>query len=274
MLSKVEVTNRQGSLLSLPLDDISEGIIVADIDGLGPVKATIVSSSFANVDGSQYQTSRREDRNLKIQVELDPDYISTSVWDLRSKLYSFFMTKALVSLRFYESSGLTVDISGRVESCEPAIFTDKPAVDISIICNDPDFIDLNQVTLSEMTTAGSTEILIPYPGTVETGSTFVMNIDRALTEFTIYHRPPDGSLRQFDFAAPLVAGDVLTISSIKGNKGVTLTRSSSDSSLLRGKSPQSGWIELDGPGDNYIRVYATGAAIPYTLTFTPRYGGL
>lgn len=274
MLNKVEVRNRRGSLLSLPMDDISEGYIVAEIEGLGPVKATLVSSSFAGQDGSQYQSSRREERNLKLTLELEPDYISTSAGDLRDNLYNFFMTKMPVSLRFFDDRGLTVDIAGRVETCDPAIFTDKPAVDISIICFDPDFIDLNPVTINGLTVADSTEILLPYPGTVDTGTTLVMNVDRAITEFSIYHRLPDDSMRQFDFAAPLQIGDTLTISSIKGSKGVTLTRSGSDSSLLRGKSPQSAWIELDGPGDNYIRVYAVGAGIPYTLTYTPRYGGL
>jgi hypothetical protein len=75
------------------------------------------------------------------------------------------------------------------------------------------------------------------------------------------------------FAEPLIAGDVLTISTVSGNKHATLTRAGSDSSLLFGVAPDASWINLF-PGPNYIRVYTEGAAIPYTITYTSKVGGL
>jgi hypothetical protein len=273
MLTKVEVRNRQGALLSLPLDDISNGLILGDIDGLDPVKATLVSSSFAGADGSQYLASRREDRNIKLTIELQPDFTSFTVRDLRNNLYNYFMTKSEVNLRFYDSDSLVVEIWGRVETCETALFSPEPAMDISIMCFEPDFLAMVAVTLNGMSTADITETLIPYTGTVETGIQFVFNIDRPLTEFTFYHRAPDGTIRQMDIAGSFIAGDILTITTVQGSKSATLTRSGSTSSLLYAVSPQSNWIELM-QGDNYIRVYATGAAIPYSIVYTTRYGGL
>lgn len=283
MLTRLEVRNRQGSLLNLTFDDPSSGFIVADIEGLDPVKATLVSSTFAGADGSQYQSSRREDRNLLIKLDLEPDYILTSVRDLRNALYNFFMPKSEVFLRFYDSDGLMVDISGRVEDFKSKLFTDSPTVDISLICFDPDFIDLVPVEISGTSTASTTSetgrTSVLYSGTVETGVDFVLNVDRTLTEFTIYHRTPGAiAARTFDFAAPLVAGDVLKISSVTGAKGVTLIRSGTESSMLRGKSPQSPWLELE-QGENFVRVYVDGAyadgeGVPFTISFTPRYGGL
>lgn len=273
MLTKVEVRTSQGNLLNLPLDDVSAGLVVENIEGLDPVKATIVSSSFARLDGTQYQSSRREARNVKFRLGLEPDYITDSVSDLRSRLYGFFMPKSEVSLRFIMSSGLSVDIPGRVESFETPLFTKEPAVDISIVCFDPDFVDPTLVTMSDFSTALETEILVPYSGTVETGVVFSLLVDRVVSEFTIYHRPPDDTFRTLDFSTPLSAGDVLTISTVSGAKGATLTRAATDSSVLYGISPQSNWIELM-PGDNYIRVYAAGAAIPFTIDYTTKYGGL
>lgn len=273
MLTLVEARNSQGSLLGLPMEDVSGGYSVVDIKGLGPVKATIVSSSFAGVDGTQFQSAQREDRNVVLTLGLQPDYITTSVENLRLRLYNYFMTKMKVDLRFYYSSGIIVNISGRVETCEPDIFSAEPAVNISIICNDSDFIAMNSVTLSGSSTSGTTETLIDYPGSVEVGINFIFNINRTLTDFTIYHRTPEGILVTMDFSASLVAGDILTLNTVTGNKYITLTRSSAVSSLLYAKSPQSGWLELLN-GNNYIRVYAVGAAIPYTITYTPRYGGL
>ena len=60
MLTRVEVRNDHGNLLNLSLQEILGGFIVEEIQGLDPVAATIVSSSFAQLDGEQYQSSRRE----------------------------------------------------------------------------------------------------------------------------------------------------------------------------------------------------------------------
>lgn len=273
MLIKVEVRSSQGDLLSLPLEDVSAGLIVKDIDGLGPVKATLVSSSFAQLDGAQYHSSRREPRNIKLTLDLEPDYISTSVQDLRNRLYEFFMPKSETNLRFYLSNGRTVDILGRVESFDSPLFAKEPEAEISMVCYDPDFIDLIPVELNGMTTSSSTETLVEYEGTVETGIQFVLNVDRDVTDLTFYHRPPDGSLRSLEFSEQLGAGDVVTINTNPGSKGATLSRGGIDSPILYAISPQSNWIEFSR-GDNHIRVYAEGAGIPYDILYTPRYGGL
>lgn len=273
MLTKVEVRTSQGDLLSLPLEDVSTGLIVEDIDGLDPVKATIVSTSFAQLDGVQYHSSRREARNIKFKLGLEPDYILSSVLDLRKRLYKFFMPKSNTNLRFYMSDGLTVDISGRVESFETPLFAKEPTVDISVLCFDPDFYNPIPVVLSGLSTSALPETLVYYDGTIETGIKFVLRVNRALSAFTFYHRLPDNTLRSMDFSTPLSAGDVLTISTVSGAKGAILTRAGSDSSVLYGISPQSNWTELM-PGDNHIRVYAEGVGIPFDITYITKYGGL
>lgn len=276
MLTAVEVRSASGALLTLPLEDVSNGLYIDDIRGLDPVKATIVSSSFAAIDGTQYQSSRRESRNIVLTIGLEPDYSTDSVRDLRSRLYEYMMPKSEVSLTFIHDEAddeLEVVISGRVESLETALFSEEPAVDISIVCFDPDFVDLTEVLVEGDTVADTTEITINYDGTVESGFIFELLVDRALTEFTIYHTPPGKPVRTLDFAANLETGDVLTISTIAGNKSVLLTRTATTSSLLYGMSPQSNWIELE-KGANKIRVYALGDPIPYTITYTTRYGGL
>lgn len=273
MLTQVQARNAQGAVLSLPFGDYSNGFAVEEIRGLDPVKATIVSSSFANLDGAQYQSSRRETRNIVLSLGLEPDYVTKSVRDLRTQLYSFFMPKSEVNLRFSLSDADTVEITGRVESFESDLFTAEPSVDISILCFDPDFTELTAELLEGDTVSDSTDTTIEYNGTVETGIVFTLNVDRSLSEFTLYHKGPDNVLKSLDFAASLVSGDVLTISTISGQKSVTLLRSGVTSSILYGMSPQANWIELQ-PGTNYFRAYATGAAIPYTVTYTNRHGGL
>lgn len=273
MLTKVEVRTDQGALLTLSMQDVSNGYIIEEIEGLDPVKATLVSSSFAQMDGSQYQAARRENRDIRLRLGLEPDFVTTTVWGLRRRLYEFFMPKSRVNLRFFLSSGLTVDISGRVESFDTPLFTKEPAVDITLVCFDPDFYDPTVATVSGNTTAGTTETLINYEGSVDTGLLFTLNVNRDLSAFSFYHRPPDGSLRQLDFAASLVNADVLTINTVPGAKEVSRVRSGTKTSSLYAVSAYSNWITL-APGANYIRLYAEGAAVPFTIDYTNKYGGL
>jgi len=273
VLTKVEARNDQGVLLTLPLMDVSEGFIIQDIEGLDPVKATLVSSSFANLDGEQYQSSRREKRNLLFTLGLEPNYTTQTVKALRTRLYGHFMPKSNVNFRFFSDDFPTVDISGRVESFEAPLFAKDPEAKISLLCFNPDFYDSTPVLFNGNTTSGTTETLIDYSGTVESGIKFKITIPSTLVGFTIFNRPADNSIRSLEFLAPLNAGDVIEINTAAGSKGATLTRAGAGTSILYGVSPYSSWIEMMS-GPNYIRVVAAGAAIPYTIEYTTKYGGL
>lgn len=275
MLEKVEVRTEQGALLTLPLQDISEGFVIQDIDGLDPVKATIVSSSFAKMDGEQYQSSRREKRNIVMTLGFEPNYATGSVAELRKRLYTFFMPKSRVLLRFFQTDEEPVDIYGRVESFDSPKFTREPSATISMLCFDPDFYNPVPDILTGNTTSSTLETPVEYEGTVETGILFRLLVDRTISDFTINHRPPDDSLRSLEFNAPdpLVAGDVLTISTVPGQKYVTLTRAGADTSYLYAVSPESNWISFY-PGSNKIQIYAVGAGIPFQIDYTTKYGGL
>lgn len=274
MLETIEVTNAAGASLTLPMEDVIAGYPVVGVEGLDPVRAVLVSSSYATQDGSQYQTARREERDIKLMLKLEPNYATNeTVRALRSNLYAYFMPKSAVTLKFTLVEELEVEIEGRVETCEAAIFAKEPAVNISIKCFNPDFIDPTAVEVEGETVDDMDEITIPYLGTVETGVEFTLNIDRDLSEFTIFHRPPDGTTRTMNFEYDLEAGDVLKISTVQGNKYLTLTRASVTTSVLNGMDPQSNWTEFQR-GDNHIRVYAVGDPIPYTISYNTRYGGL
>lgn len=273
MLTMVEARTVRGETLSLPLEDASGGYVVKGIEGLDPVKATIVSSPFAQLDGTHYQASRRENRNIVLKLGLEPDFVDTTVQGLRRNLYQFFMPKSYVNLRFYIDGVYFADISGRVESCEAPLFSKYPEMDVSILCFDPNFVAATSVVVPGSTVANTTEVVVAYPGSVETGVLFRMNVNRVLSEFMIYNRPLGGDYQSMQFAAPLQAGDILEISTVSGAKRATLNRGGSESSILYGVSPTSSWINLF-PGDNRFRVYAEGAPVPYTIEYVAKYGGL
>lgn len=273
MLDKVEFTTASGTKLVIPMYDGDEGFFFDDIDGLDPVDAQIVSSSFANVDGEQYQSSRRGSRNLIFKMGVDVSQVNGSVGDLRRKLMGFLMPKSTVTLRFFDTAYPAVDIVGVVEKFDWPLFVQEPDVTLSIICHQSDFVDLMTVAVVDETTPTLINTLIEYPGSIETGIRFYMLADRALDGFTIYHRNAAGLLSSLEFAYSLIAGDLVEICTISGEKEVMLTRAGTRSSIMFAKAPYSSWINLF-PGTNYISVVAEGAAIEYSLEYVNRYGGL
>ena len=272
-LNLVEVRTDLGVLLSLPLDDISEGYLVQDIDGLDPVPANIVSSGFANLDGEQYQSSRREKRNIVFKLGLEPDYTTQTVRELRNHLYRFFLPKKSVNMRYFTDDFPTVDIAGRVESFDCPLFVKDPVATISVLCFDPDFYEPVQVTVSGSTTAASVPGNVDYEGTVDTGGVFRLMVNRSMSGFTIYNQPEGGTMQTMQVTSDLLSGDVIEISTVPGNKYAQRTRAGVVSSILYAVSPYAAWTRFE-PGNNALRVYAEGAAVPFTFQYTNKHGGL
>ena len=273
MLTKVEIRTAQGALLTLPLQDISEGYAVKDIEGLDPVKATLVYSSFAGQDGTQFQSARRENRGLILKLGFEPDYALTTAAALRTRLYGYLMPKSLVQLRFYEDTGLVVNVSGRVESLDSPRFTKDPDATIAITCENPDFDTLTTITYPGNTTSGTVETPLLYAGSIETGFVFTLNVNRTISGFTIYNTDAASVQRSLIFSTPMIAGDVLNISTVPGKKYALLTSAGIQTSVLYGVSPVSNWLNL-WPGNNNVRVLVSGAAIPWTVKTSDKYGAI
>lgn len=273
MLDKVDITNSRGNILSLFVEENDGPYQVNDIEGLDPGKAVLSSTSYAGADGEIFQSAKRPPRNIKYKLDFDPDFNPKNYADLRNDLYTWFMPKAKITQRFYMSSGLYLDIDGVVESNDSPIFEEDPDASISVMCYNPDFIDGRMVSIDGFTVDDTTNTDIEYPGTVEAGMVLTLHLNRAASGFSIYNVDEGGRTQQFDFSGSLLSGDELVISSLRGNKGVTLTRASVSSSFLYGRSAQSSWIQFM-EGLNQFRVFATGDPIPYTLEYRVRYGGL
>lgn len=272
MLSKLDITNRRSMTLSLEMEENSSGYQIADILGLDPVKANLVSTSYPNQNGEEYQGSTRGPRDIKLLLDLEPDGVET-FFTLRKKLYTYLMPQSQVGLRFSLESGLTLELVGIVENHSSPQFKEDPDVEVDIRCFQPDFLDPEVVILTGGTVDDSDNTAISYPGTLEASTILRLYVNRTLTDFTIYNTPEDGVVRQLDFSGALIAGDELIISSVKGSKGITLKRSGVSSSYLFGRTPQSAWIELF-EGINQFRVHALGDPVPYELEYVVRYGGI
>jgi Phage tail protein len=278
MLTKVDVITAQGDVLELPMDDDPDGYTVLDIEGTDPVKAVIVTSSFANVDGEQFESSRREARDVVLKLGLEPGGENGTGRQLRNNLYKYLMPQMSVTLRFYddEMEAEFVDIQGVVETFDCPLYVQEIEATINIRCLQSDFYEIDSTIVEGLTTNDVVETIIDYNGTIETGILFNITMDRAVPEFMIYHRSANNTLSALEFEQALSAGDTLDISTVSGAKGLTLTNDVNGSnSILYGMNPTSNWIQLF-PGRNYIRVFIDdlGEPIPYTIEYTTKYGGL
>lgn len=271
IFTSVEITNEQGITLTLPLDD-SGSYLVKDIEGLDPVDAQIVTNSFAGQDGEEEQSSRRGKRNIIFKL----GYNAPNVRALRQQLYGFFMPKSHVTMRFYaeDLDMFYVTIDGTIETFKSPMFAKDPEAMISIICVEPDFQDPEPVAWHGDTVTTDFQWLLTNAGSIETGFVMTMNITDSIAGVTIHHRTTAGGpMNDLMIVSPFIAGDLLTISTVPGNKYVTRTRSGVKVSLMYDVDRDSVWTLLY-PGKNYFRVNAGTAGISYTVQYTNKYGGL
>ena len=273
MLTKLEVYTNRDTMLSLPIMDTTGSFRVEDISGLGPVKATIVTSKYAKVDGEQVQNVRGEMRNIVLRLGLRPDFATESYSDLRRTLYDYLMVKSSVRLRFYDTSWPTVQIEGTVETFEPVLFSKDPQCQISILCPLPDFLAVDPTVVSGVSTSSGVNTSIPYWGTVPTGFIFTVTPERNLDGFIFTCLGTEEKV--FEFNRPFGYGSRAEFGTEPGSKFAQIRNLSNDlvSNALASIVTYPSWPRLD-PGANLVRVDLAGAAVPWNLIYVERYGGL
>lgn len=275
MLNRIEIQRKDGGVLTLPIYDATN-YQIKDIQGLDPVKANIVTSNFAHIDGTQFQASRREMRNLVIKLGIDSFGVGLTTQELRKELYSYLMPKTDVVIHFVRDNLPTVVISGQVESFDSPLFVKEPEATISILCFDPDFKSESEITFTALTQITAVDTNLVYDGEVDSGILFSYTPNQSVYSFTLQNTLSDGTVRKFIYdatASPILSGDTLTISTLPGNKYVTLTHLGAVKSVLWAMDPASDWITLQ-PGINKIRLSSYPNGLSYTIKYNSRFGGL
>lgn len=112
---------------------------VYDIQGLNPPKAQINSAKVAGMDGSKFNSSKLEERNIVIYIKLNGDIEKNRLY-----LYSFFPTKEWCKF-YYKNGSRDVYIEGYVETCEVTPFTNNEIMQVSIVCPYPYFKAMEEI---------------------------------------------------------------------------------------------------------------------------------
>lgn len=288
MINSVTVTNHRGESMTIELrNPENSGFLVREITGLGPSKATINSTELSTSDGSVFNSSRIESRNIVLSLVLLP---FLTIEETRHKSYKYFPVKKKVTLTFVTDTR-TVQIDGYIETNDHVIFSDQVSTQVSIICPDPYFYSAgsNAKTITifsgvepafefPFSNDSLTENLlifgeinlyqernIIYSGDSDTGIVIYIHALGTATNLTIYNIATSEFMKiDTDRLTtltgfPIIAGDDIIISTMKGQKYIHLMRDGNTLNILNCLLLTSTWFQLT-KGDNQFGFVAdTGA---------------
>lgn len=247
------IENYKGEQLQLSQN---QNYSITSIEGLSPPTANINTSVNANFDGSIYRSSRLNERNIVIQLAIEGNVEAN-----RIALYQYVKVKKKCTI-YYQNGSRDVSIVGYVESMDIAIFEEKETVQISIICPRPYFADVTETSLNMSMTSNLFEFPFSIPeegiefsilqagqesqiqnlGDVETGALIVFHATGPTSNPAIYNVITGES---FKVNVNMEAGDILTISTIDGEKAVNLTVNGVSSNAINYVERGSTWLKFD-----------------------------
>lgn len=287
MIKSITVTNYLGDSIKMELARPEKsGFIVYSVTGLGPGKASINTTEVSTNDGGIFNSARLPARNIVIGLK----YMwQDSIEEVRHKSYKYFPLKKKVKLTI-ETDTRTAFIEGYVESNEPNIFSKSEGSDISIVCPDPLFYsteeDNSEVVFSgiepafefpfsneslfesllEMSIMHNTiEQVVTYDGDADIGVTITISAIDTASNITIYNTGTrevmniDTSKIEAITGSGIIAGDVITICTVKGRKSITLLRAGKTTNILNCLNRDADWFTL-AKGDNVFTYTAENGA--------------
>lgn len=300
MIKSVLVTNHLGESIKMEMGRPEKsGLLIKDIDGLGPTKAEININESITLDGGSFNSSRCTPRNIVFQlgfVEMP------TIEESRQLTYKYFPIKKRIQLVF-ETDTRSAVIEGYVESNTPDIFSASTETTISIICPFPHFrsyygetfffnalhnnfefsfyneSEQKQIEFGIIEHESSKNIL--YKGEIETGISIIIHATGNVTGLVIYNRATreqlsiNDSLLEQITGDPIKAGDDIVITTKKNEKSIILFRDGLIYNIINSLGANSDWIGLEN-GDNPIMYTVTDGAtnLYFSIEYEVLFGGL
>lgn len=290
MIKSIKVVNHLGNSVDLSLTNPWDtGLVIESITGLGPPKATVNSTDLAMGDGAVYNSARIDKRNIVFNFLLSEVFqdnrVLKTIEQVRLDTYKYFPLKKLVTL-YIETDTRSCFISGYVESNEPDIFQEKEKAQVSIICPDPffgstrkpyklnafdpefEFPFSNESVTDKLITLGeiyySTGQQILYEGDVDSGTIVTITATGTTISPTISNIFNGNTITlNTALLGPIAGGsnsiqegDVIVISSVRGDKYAKLYRNGGVYNILPCIPKDTSWLYLS-PGINEFQYTAS-----------------
>lgn len=279
MLTTVRAYSSWPSADMLLLDNAGRAetdlIQIRNVDGLGPVKASVNTSPMGSVDGDSYSGASVGARNIVLTLRPNPNWHTWTFEGLRRLLYTYFMPKLLTRLVFETDEIPPVEISGYVESIEPVLFSKDGEIQVSIICPYPYFTTVAPIEYTGVSSDGSNPLEIEYNGSVVSGINVTVSWTSGATPTLVGIQLGDPALSYFRVAATIDSSKYLVMNSIPGQKYVqnVATPSGVTTNLLSKVQEGSQWPFMQ-PGENQFAVITSGGVQDWKLSYFERFGGL
>ena len=278
MIKSVTITNHLDESIKLDLFNPEEsGFIIKSIEGIGPVKANINFKELATNDGAIDNSARLSSRNIVMSLQFME---SPTIEETRLKSYKYFPIKRNIKF-LIETDSRICETIGRVETNVPTIFSNAEGCQISILCSNPYFYSAgengtnqtifygteplfefpfsNESLTEDLIEFGSienrTEGTIYYDGDAEIGITIQIHAVGEAEGLVIYNtktreimRINDDKLKSL-MGSGIQAGDEITITTSRGEKGIYMLRSGVTTNILNSLEKPIKWFQLS-KGDN------------------------
>lgn len=274
MIKKLKITNHLGDTLELELSNpYKSGILIENIDGLGPADATINYTELATSDGALDNSARLNTREISITLQ---PLGNPSVEDSRLLIYKHFPTKQMIRFQI-KTDNRECYVMGRVESVSPKIFSssesDTETLDISILCPDPYFYALHDDSIVfrgvepkfkfPFSNNSLTEKLIKfgdimftkerqlwYSGDVEVGIIIKIHMMGDVRGLAIYNSGTRAIMVINDvkfeelMGSGIKYGDDIEITTVRGRRSIILTRDGRKYNIINTLDRPIGWITI------------------------------
>lgn len=302
MIRSVTVTNHNNESITLELfHPERSGIIINNIEGLGPPDATINSNEVATIDGGIFTSARLGQRN--IVFTLTPMFRPT-IEDTRLEIYRYFPIKKNVHLDFVMDRR-HAECDGYVESNTPTIFTGNETIQVSVICPDPYFYEIGEEQIAfagtlplfefPFSNESLTEPLLEfgeirqdnravlrYMGDVDTGIHITIHVmEQSAEQITIWNVDTrerikiDTAKVQRLTGVTFSQGDDIEINTKIGEKYVRLLHNGKYWNIISCVNKDADWFQITA-GNNTFTFTATSGENNLKVTFQYRnaYGGI
>lgn len=272
------IENSKGKQYRLTQNEVK--IQLDSVTGLNPPAASI--SLVENIgDGDLFVHERTGSRNIVINM-----IIKGSVEDNRLELYQYVQNGKYIKL-YISTNSKNVWIEGRVESTEIDNFQQTTTCQISVICPDPWFKDVEE-TINSINTVQPKfhfpfHIVNPIPfsiyetiqilnlvneGNVESGMTIEITARGTVVNPIIYNRETSEfiGLGNADNPYTMQSGDKIVITTHTNNKRVKMIRNAVETNIFNHLTPNSTFLKIT-PGDNVFTYSADDGNEYIDITF-------
>lgn len=260
--------NEQGRQLAF--NRLGGPYTITEIAGLSPAPATINTSAAALLDGQKFNSSKVNMRTINLAFAIEVDAEAS-----RLEAYRVIQTKKAITL-YYKSGRLDVLIKGYVETFDISHFAMKQIATVSIVCPFP-YFRAAQMMVNELaaihdafhfpfaSTAepqllfgyidATSDVTIENSGAIECGLTFELYARASVTNPKIYNYQTG---EYIELNISMVAGDLITINTGRGEKSITLLHEGVVSNIFNSFTDGSTWLMLEPGGSVFVYEVGTG----------------